>query len=97
MTNNFSLEPDVKSELLKQITHLKSICERNQIPFFVSALIEDNGEESTYKSEILSPADVQLKLTNDRITQHLNVALGLYDEKYEAVFNGSYEEFLENM
>lgn len=91
----FKLDEKTKQELTKQLIELKAFCERNRIPFFVAALISNTNEDSEYKSEIFSPTDAQLVLTHDLITQHLNVALGLYDNEYEKIFDGSYEELLE--
>lgn len=91
----FKLDDKTKQELTKRLTDIKAFCERNRIPFFVAALISNTNEDSEYKSEIFSPEDAQLVLTHDLITQHLNVALGLYDGEYEKIFDGSYEELLE--
>lgn len=62
------IEPIVKK--------LKNECAVAHIPFFFSACVKNDEEGTEYQNEGHLCGSGDYKLTDDRITPHLNVALG---------------------
>ena len=66
----------ISEQIAPKVEEIKKICAMYNIPFFFSVLAEDDGENSKYISEIISPSVTGVHATNDRITPLLNVMNG---------------------
>lgn len=73
---------EAKEHVIPLMEELKKQCLLNGIPCFVSVAVGDfldpktNEPMTKYVSEIVSPAVVETKLVDDRITKMLNVING---------------------
>lgn len=66
----------IKSKIMKPLTEIVKTCKENSIPFFFAIPTSDNGKQTEYFSEILSPAVAEQELSDDKITKMLNVMNG---------------------
>lgn len=79
----------IADEIAPHVEAIKLACVKNGIPFFFSIAAEDDGKTTKYISEILSPKISGTQLTEDRITNMLNVANGFntVPPMYESVID----------
>lgn len=62
--------------ILEKMLELKKLCYENKIPMFVTAAIGENGDETQYESEMVSPVDIGVELSQDKIALMVNVLRG---------------------
>ena len=55
---------------------IKKLCEDAKIPFFMCFCVENNEKTTKYKNYIFGAVSAGIRLTDDRITGHINVANG---------------------
>lgn len=69
---------------------LRNKCTTMGIPFFFAACVKNTEEGSVYEQEAYPCGSGGIRLTDDRITPHLNVALGFRtipkNQKLEIIF-----------
>ena len=58
------------------VSRLKNICTVGKIPFYFTACVENTEKGSAYRSEGNLCGSGGFKLTDDRITKHLNIENG---------------------
>lgn len=61
------------TDALKKMEELRVLCAMEGIPFF-AVVAEETGTETKYHSEVVTPVQAGIKLTNDKITKY-NAAL----------------------
>lgn len=54
----------------------RKYCVTYGIPFFSCCCVADNGAESSYENIMVSPTALHIKLCNNQIAGHINVANG---------------------
>ncbi len=84
----YNADKETMAEIAEHVAELKKICNKNKMPFFISVAIEENGSETKYMSDILTPTTLNQNLTNDKITKMINVINGfdvVYPNKVEDV------------
>lgn len=85
--NNINEEPILRIRNL--VGEIRSICEDHELPFFFSVARSNSAEGTEYFSDVLTPADVDNPLRDDKITPALQVLLG-----YKAVLPAHVKDFL---
>ncbi len=79
----------IQDEIAPHLNEIKKICSINKIPFFFSVAAQDDGVQTTYLSEIISPKTSGTQLSNDKITPMLNIVNGFkaVDPRYDMTFD----------
>lgn len=65
-----------KKHIQKKAAELNELCKTLGIASFMSFCIKDDGKETTYKNYIYGSTSNGIRLTNDQIRGHVNVANG---------------------
>ncbi len=60
---------NVHMELEERLTDLMRFCIDNDIPFFSTFALEENGK-TTYVNRAVTPIELNVELSNDRITKY---------------------------
>ena len=76
-----------KTELENKIKELLDFCYINRIPIFVSAAIEDNGNETKYYNRMFAAKSHDIKLADDKIEKMVLVAAGFEPVPKREVIN----------
>ncbi len=72
----FDKEQFFKKNILPTVKQLVSLCSAYDIPMFFSSCVAEDGKESKYVNEAVTPESHQLKLTKDIFSDLLAVTLG---------------------
>ena len=76
-TNPYMIDKKELEELRNEIMQIKKICINNNIPYFMSFAVADDGVDTKYMNEIYSPAvSFGAELSDDKITPMINVVNG---------------------
>lgn len=76
----FNNQEIIKKEIQPLLRLMKDICLKNQIPMFVALAEKEDGEHMTsYYTDIVSPALLEMKLSNDKISPMLKVVNDGFD------------------
>lgn len=73
---NIDNRKKIEKDLIPLISQLKEYCKNNKIPMFLSIVSTDNGSETNYFSEIISPTSLNVNISDDKITSMINVING---------------------
>ncbi len=76
MVKNFNNKKVIKDEIVDTVLRLKALCRQYGIPCFVAMPEVEDGKKTQYYTEILSPAVLEMELSDDRISQMINVING---------------------
>lgn len=63
-------------EVQPLVEKIESICRTNNIPFFFTAAVKNDGNDTEYVSRTLSALPMDIYLKNDRLINHIKVAAG---------------------
>ena len=74
--NEFKRREIFNEKCAPALLEIKRTCELYQIPFYFTACVEDNGEESVYITDAAFQEQTGVKLTDDRLKKHLLVGCG---------------------
>ena len=70
---------DIFNEHIKEkAEELKDACVVFGVPFFLSICIDDSDKKTTYKNYMNGSVSNGIKLHDDQIKKHINVANGFY-------------------
>lgn len=72
----FDKSAKYSKEIEPLIVQLKAACNLYQIPFFVSCAVFDDGEKTTYKSDMISAYGNGIQLAQDMFPKFANVLNG---------------------
>ncbi len=75
---------DFENEVAPLLQELKRVCNINRIPMFVCVATKNTPEGATYKSDILSPAQFDLKLKENYFSDFLNILNGFATTYFQA-------------
>ena len=68
---------DIYEKMIKdKVYELKLLCNRERIPMFFSACVENSKKGSTYESEIVGSCSNGIELKKDLIPKYINVYNG---------------------
>lgn len=73
---NFNKKETFEKEIASKLQELAQLCNYHQIPFFAAICVANNGKETEYVSEMISPAITGCELTDDRFPKYVNIGLG---------------------
>lgn len=68
---------EFKEEIREKLNELKTACHMNGIPFMFAAVVSDDGAETEYEMDGITPGSINLVVTDDRVKRALNVLNGL--------------------
>lgn len=66
----------INSQLKKELVTIDDVCKKNGVPYFLVIAGSDNGQETEYHTQFLTPGVSGTKLSDDKITKMLNVMNG---------------------
>lgn len=75
MITVYDKEKEFDKDCRERLEELRSYCVLHNIPFYFTACIKNNEEESVYVSEGSLTGSSGIKLKNDRLKKHLLVGL----------------------
>lgn len=76
MENGFDKRRVYKEQIEAKVIELKQLCHMQKIPMFITLCLGDDGKETFYEKEMVSPMTCNYKITDDQIAKHVNVTLG---------------------
>lgn len=92
---------DYENEVAPIIAELKRVCNINRIPMFVCVAPKNTPDGATFKSDVLSPAQFDLKLKENYFSDFINVLNGFAMTYYQASgdqrSNEEYEDLVKLM
>ena len=68
---------EFKEEIREKLNELKTACHMNGIPFMFAAVVSDDGAETEYEMDGITPGSINLVVSDDRVKRALNVLNGL--------------------
>lgn len=88
-----------EESLNEKISDLTRFCLENQIPFFLTCALEEN-DNTKYVNKAITPMDLNVSLTNDRITKYAaslneNLVLKFKNSSPKFFAGDEYESILE--
>ena len=72
----FNKEEAFNQEIAPIVQSLKSACFKQGIPMFLSCAVRNENHDTEYISEMISPAQLEVALKNDRIAEMVKVLNG---------------------
>lgn len=107
MENIYNKKKEFEEEVKPIIMQLLSITAARDMPCFVTVAVENTDKKTTYESTAVTPASINIELTDDKIKDHMLIRNGfgikLLDEietVEEMILNtstGSEDDFLDNI
>lgn len=99
---NIINEEKIMADLDKKISELESFCLKNKLPFFVSVATEPLLNTNGYVTRAITPTDIKVTLTEDRITKlslsnNKHLKLVLENEQSETDIGDLYGDLLKEM
>lgn len=85
----FELDNDKTKQLTKIVKDLDSFCFENRIPYFFTAAVSDDGNETKYQRSARTGLPMGIHLSTDQLVTHLRVCRGA-----EAVFPESLPDMI---
>lgn len=76
MTTPFDKRAVFQKELLPLVEELEKKCAQAQVPFFFTAAVYNDQENTEYESRAKTAVPMELKLSNDLLVNHMKVAAG---------------------
>jgi hypothetical protein len=73
----YSKQEVYTKEVAPLLKKLDEICGLNKIPYFFTAAVENDDEQTTYDSHVRTAIPCGLELTDDKIITHLKVCAGI--------------------
>lgn len=64
------------AEIAEMVFELRKKCFEAGIPFFVSCAVSDDGKHTEYVNDMISPADIDKKLSQDKIAEYVKMLNG---------------------
>lgn len=80
MSEMFDKRKNFKEEVEAKLKELKQACHYNGIPFMFIAITSDDGEETEYVADGITPGSMNLTMKDDRIKKAINALNGLDSE-----------------
>ena len=74
--NYFDRTAEYNNEIIDLVLKLRSACNRNKIPMFVSLCVKNDEKGSTYKNEMVSAVSSGSDLEDDKFVKFVNVLNG---------------------
>lgn len=93
----FDKEQFYKEEILPLLTEIKKKCNRNRVPFYFSACVKNNEQESIYKNDMLAAYSNNIFLHDDRFPDYVNVFNGMTTVYKNNVLEMEMEDVLSHM
>ena len=75
-TKNFNKKNTYDEKVKPILNELAKVCDEEEIPFFFTAAVENNDNDTVYKSEVRISEIYGYSLTVDQIAKHTNVTKG---------------------
>ena len=72
----FDKKKEYQTSIAPLVKKLDTLCKELDIPYFFSAAVAGNEEDTEYANECRSPLTMELYLKNDLIVDHLKVCSG---------------------
>ena len=72
----FDKTKEYENQIEPLIRQLSAICLLQSLPMFVSVAIRDDGETTEYRNQMNGSASQGIRLADDQIVKHVNVANG---------------------
>lgn len=63
-------------KIQEKLHEIKTLCKKENIPFFFAACIENDQQDSTYDLEMLSPEVCGVRLTKNWFNKFVDVTVG---------------------
>lgn len=99
-TAKYDKEEVFKEEIEPILKQLLQACNINRIPMFTCVAVKNTKDATTYKTQVLSPAQYNFNLADNKFTDFINIMNG-FQTFYKAggaeSTNAEYEELLELM
>ena len=87
--SDFNKESDYDIYIAEHVKEVVSLCYKHKIPmFFTAAVVNSNDSDTEYVSEYISAKKVNINLSEDKLSGHINVANG-----FETVLPKELDEF----
>lgn len=65
-----------EEQIAPMIAEIEKICTENKMPFFATVAVANDENKTVYKSLAKTPIPMDVVLTNEHITKHINVLNG---------------------
>lgn len=72
----FDYKNEYESQIEPLLERLTRFCAVHRIPFFCSVCIKEDGKHTEYRNSINGTVSQGIKLSDDQILKHINVANG---------------------
>lgn len=72
----FNKKSEYNGKVKKLVNELKSLCKKENIPFFFAACVENSKKDSRYELEMLSAEICDTKLSKDWISKFVDITIG---------------------
>lgn len=78
----YNNEKVYKDTIKEQVSELIMKCRIAKIPCFISIAVGNTSDSTAYINEAVTPNSLGVKLTDDKISQHINVMNGFKTVPY---------------
>lgn len=82
----YNKETNYNEKIKEKVDSLLLACRVEGIPCFVSVAVANDNKKTLYKSDSITPNSLKVKLTDDKISSHINVLNGFKTVPYTEIY-----------